>query len=89
MVEIMHNDNISVSSVVIPPILNGTACSILVEPATRLHLDMLHEPVKGMFMMMEYMVITILKMNTMETPTESVEQHKLFLYIYFSNHSNS
>jgi hypothetical protein len=39
MVKIMHDNNISVSSVATPPISNGTALSILVEPVTRLHPD--------------------------------------------------
>jgi hypothetical protein len=81
--------NISAASAAIPPTSNGTVLSTPVKPVTRLHLDMLHKPVKGMFMMMKYVVITTLKENMMENSPESVEQHELFVYIHFSNHLNS
>jgi hypothetical protein len=55
----MHDDNTSVSNVVIYPISNGIASSTPVEPAIKLHLDMHHEHVEDVFTMTVSMNIMI------------------------------
>jgi hypothetical protein len=86
----MPNDNISVSNAEIPPTSNGIVLSTLVEPVAKLHLDMLHEPVKDVSMMMEYMAITTLKENMMETSLESVDFlcHKFPFYFLLQTTAN-
>jgi hypothetical protein len=73
MVEIMHVDNINVLSVATLPISNGTVLFTSVEHVDKHHLDTHHKHVMDRSMMMEFMVITTLRENTMETLPESVD----------------
>jgi hypothetical protein len=88
MVEIMHVDNINVLSAAILPILNGTVPFTSVKHVDKHHLDTHHEHVMDGFTMMEFVAITTLRENTMETSPESVDKHMLFMYVYFSNYLN-
>jgi hypothetical protein len=88
MVEIMHVDNINVLSWTILPISNGTVPFTSVEHVDKHHLDTHHEHVMDGSTMMEFVAITTLRENTMETSPESVDEHVLFMYVYFSNYLN-
>jgi hypothetical protein len=52
------------------------------------HLDMHYEHVMDASMMMEFVAITILKENTMETSPESVDVHVLFTCVFLFNYLN-
>jgi hypothetical protein len=83
MVEIMHVDNINVLSAVTLPISNGTVLFTSVEHVDKHHLDTHHEHVMDGSTMMEFVVIMTLRENTMETLPESVDEHMLFMYVFF------
>jgi hypothetical protein len=84
MVETMLDDNINVSNAAILPILNGTVLSTHVEPVIKQHLDMHQKPVEDVFLMMGSADIMISKDMRMATLWESVDEHVLFTYVYFS-----
>jgi hypothetical protein len=87
MDEIMLNANINVSNAAIPHISNGVVPFIPVRLVTKWHLDMHHEHVMDVSMMMGFVAILILKESTMETSRESVEKHvtgSCFLFKKFS-----
>jgi hypothetical protein len=71
------------------PILNGIVRSTLVECVIKWHLDTHPGHVEDTYTMMESTDIMILMVTMMETSPENAELHELFVYIYFSNHSNS
>jgi hypothetical protein len=88
MAEIMHVDNINVLSAAILPILNGTVLFTNVEHVDKHHLDTHHEHVTDGSTMMELMVITTLRENTMEILPESVDKHVLFIYVCLFSYLN-
>jgi hypothetical protein len=83
MVEIMHVDNINVLSAATLSISNGTVLFTSVKHVDKHHLDTHHEHVMDGSMMMEFVVITTLRENMMETSPESVDEHVLFIYVCF------
>jgi hypothetical protein len=84
MVKTTLDDNINAFNAVILPILNGTVLSTHVEPATKQHLDMHQKPVEDVFLMMGSADIMISMDMMMATSRESVDEHVLFTYVYFS-----
>jgi hypothetical protein len=88
MVEIMHVDNINVLSAAILPISNGTVLFTSVKHVDKHHPDTHHEHVMDGSTMMEFVVITTLRENTMEILPESVDEHVLFMYVCLSSYLN-
>jgi hypothetical protein len=84
MDETIHDDNINVLNVEILHISNGVVLFTPVEPATKLHLDTHHEHAMDASMMTEFGVIMISMDTMMATSWESVDEHVLFMYVYFS-----
>jgi hypothetical protein len=84
MVKTTLDDNINVSNAAILPILNGTVLFTHVKPAIKQHLDTHQEPVEDIFLMMGSMDIMISTDTMMATSRESVDEHVLFTYVYFS-----
>jgi hypothetical protein len=84
MVKTTLDDNINVSNAAILPILNGTFLFTHVKPAIEQHLDTHQKPVENVFLMMGSVDIIISMDTMMATSQESVDEHMLFTYVYFS-----
>jgi hypothetical protein len=84
MDKIILIDNINVLNAVIPHISNKVVPFTPVEPATKLHLDTHHEHAMDASMMTEFGVIMISMDMMMATSQKSVDEHVLFMYVYFS-----
>jgi hypothetical protein len=89
MVGIMHIDNINALNAAILPISNETVPFTNVEHVEKQHLDMHHDLVMDISMMMESMDIMTLMAMRMETSPENVDLRWLFVLIYFSDRSKS
>jgi hypothetical protein len=85
MDEIMLDTNINVSNVAIPHTSNGV---VPFTPVMKQHQDMHREHVMDASTMMEFVVILTSRENTMEILQESVDEHVLFMYVYFSRYLN-
>jgi hypothetical protein len=84
MDETMLDNNINVSNAAILPILNGTVLFTHAKPAIKQHLDTHQKPVEDVFLMMGSADIMISMDTMMATSWESVDEHVLFTYVYFS-----
>jgi hypothetical protein len=86
--EIMLDANINVSNVATPRISNGVVPFTPVELVMKQHQDMHCEYVMDTSTMMEFVVTLTSRENTMEILQESVDEHVLFMYVYFSRYLN-
>jgi hypothetical protein len=84
----MLDANINVSNVVIPHTSNGVVPFTPAELVMKQHQDTHREHVMDASMMMEFVVTLTLRENTMEILQESVDEHVLFMYVYFSRYLN-
>jgi hypothetical protein len=82
-------DSINVLNVAVLPILSGTVPFTSVKHADKQHLDMRHELVMDVSMMMESVDIMTLMATKTEILLENVDLCQLFVLIYFPNHSKS
>jgi hypothetical protein len=82
--EIMLDDNISALNAATPPISNGIAPFTNVKHAEKRHLDMHHELVMDVSMMMESAAITISRDTMMEILPENANLHlSVCIYLFF------